>query len=192
MTVRGVLALGVAALVKIAYALAPAGAGMSAVALGVGFPLYVATNPHRFGPATLASPIDGAAGGKGMRPSWRPPTATADAPPGLDTRPTGAVAAPVPDPDEADRASTGPRPRGIPRPFRVIAVAGGAALIEHAGGAEMVRPGDVLPDGRRLIEVRGDGTILTDPADPPVLSPASPAQADTPKLPGERPALVRG
>ena len=175
----------------------PAGA----LALGAGFPLFVAFNPHRFGPGTLASPLDGAARPRvppvDVRPRFgarlapvRVAGTVPEPPPGLDARPTGAVGRPESAPP-APRAKTAPRARGRPRPFRVLAVAGGAALIEHAGGVDMVRPGDALPDGRTLRAVRADGTLdarRVTPANSPANSPADssadrPAQAARPIVP---------
>lgn len=180
----GVLALGLAVRATTGTVLqlaAPAGA----LVAGAGFPIFVASNPHRFGPERMASPVGGAAFD---REGQLAATVADDPLPGmLDTRPTGAVAPPAE--GDAPRVRRRSREWGAPRPYGVVAVAGGAALIEHAGGAEMVRPGAVLPDGRRLLAVRADGTLETAPVGP--VAAARPAQADLPTLPIEPPVLVR-
>ena len=134
-------------------------------AVGVGFPLFVLGNPDRFGAQRMASPIEGLPAPGPAEPRGRIMRAWADSvPPGVDPIVTGAVEVSDPPPVENSAADDVPA-RVATRAFRVIGFAGEAVLVVHHRGAEIVRRGELLPDGRRLLRAHPNGRIETDPAE---------------------------
>ena len=155
--------------------------------VALAFPLYVASNPHRFGPPRLQAVADDATGfaGTGMFASLPPlvdrsAERAADAPaslapgdgamarrrsppaPFLDSKPVGAIAR---------------------RSFRVRAVAGGSVLVVDAAGARAVAPGERLPSGEWLVRARPDGLLVT--RGPLDRGRPSPAQGPRVIVPGD-------
>ena len=139
------------------------------LAIGAGFPLYVIANPGHFGAGRMASPITGepAVAPESLaatlpEPVRRVARAPGALPPGVDPMVTGAT--PVAELSAPTPPTIGPVPvPPRPRAYRVIGVAEGAALVVHSLGAEIVRPGEVLPDGRTLLRARPDGSLETRP-----------------------------
>ena len=156
-------------------------------AASAAFPVYVALNPDKFGPERIASPIEGdpdpmAREGGGRFAALRPlidrsPPAPAE--PGVEPNAAlgdGAMVRRVA-PPVAERIAPHVPARPTFRRYDVRALARGAVLVDDGDGLALYRPGDVLPDGSRLVRADKGGLRVEPPAEP-APSPASPAQAD--------------
>ena len=156
---------------------------------GLSLPVYVGLHPERFGHSRLVSPLpEGllrAEGFAALRPLIdRSPPGAGDRVPDraredgtqvrrfdarpLDSRAVGALG------ESEDGA----------RPFRVRAVAGGAALVVDGTGAHVVHPGGRLPSGAMLVRAETDGRLVL-VARPAARDRSSPAQGATATLAAE-------
>lgn len=154
--------------------------GAALAAASAAFPIYIYNNPDRFGPPRMEyAALDVGTGEAESRKARFEESDEANAPglaldaievgtatlrPELDGVMTGTIALPQPRPiGERQPPPEQPFPGDL-EPVNVLFVSAGGALVLAEGGIEIIGEGDLLPDGSKVLSIRGkDGVweILT-------------------------------